>query len=136
MTHLNRKIRQSFGFTLIELMIVVAIISILATIAIPKFADLIRKSKEGATKGNLGAIRSALSIYYSDMEGVYPCQYAVGAMSCLPFLTVNGKYLSSIPLAYTPDYHPGSSTEGPNGVGLCDASGGWNSASYVGDNGN
>jgi len=60
------------GFTLIELMIVVAIIGILAAIAIPKFASLLRKSNEGACKGNLGALRSALSIYYGDMEGQYP----------------------------------------------------------------
>ena len=60
------------GFTLIELMIVVAIIGILAAIAVPKFADLIRKSTEGASKGNLGSVRSALSIYYGDMEGQYP----------------------------------------------------------------
>jgi prepilin-type N-terminal cleavage/methylation domain-containing protein len=60
------------GFTLIELMIVVAIIGILAAIAVPKFADMVTKSKEAAVKGNLGAVRSATSIYYGDMEGQYP----------------------------------------------------------------
>src|SRR5476649_2240947 len=91
------------GFTLIELMIVVAIIGILAAIAIPKFAELIRKSGEGASKVNLGALRSALSIYYCDMEGNYPAQ--------LVSLTLNGKYLSSVPLAKEPNYHPDSSAE-------------------------
>lgn len=60
------------GFTLIELMIVVAIIGILAAVAIPKFADLVTKSKEASTKGNLGTVRSAVSIYYGDTEGNYP----------------------------------------------------------------
>lgn len=57
------------GFTLIELMLVVAIIGLLATIAIPKFANLIIKAKEAHVKGQLGAVRGALSIYYSDTEG-------------------------------------------------------------------
>jgi prepilin-type N-terminal cleavage/methylation domain-containing protein len=70
-TSQSNSVAKKSGFTLIELMIVVAIIGILASIAIPKFADLIRKSKEGATKGNLGSLRSALSIYYGDMEGTY-----------------------------------------------------------------
>ncbi len=60
------------GFTLIELMIVVAIIGILAAIAIPKFAQMLEKSREGATKGNLAAIRSAVTIYYSEKEGTFP----------------------------------------------------------------
>ena len=85
------------GFTLIELMIVVAIIGILAAIAIPKFAELIRKSGEGASKGNLGAIRSALSIYYGDMEGQYPTE--------MPALTIGGKYLSAVPVSKAPNYH-------------------------------
>src|SRR5262249_33147646 len=89
-------------FTLIELMIVVAIIGILAAIAIPKFADLIRKSKEGATKGNLGAIRSALSIYYGDLEGNYPTDD-------MTQLTVGGKFLPELPQAKTPSYHVDSS---------------------------
>ena len=91
--------KKSLGFTLIELMIVVAIIGILAAIAIPKFAELIRKSSEGATKGNLGAVRSALSIYYGDQEGKYP-------VDNLASLTTNAKYLASIPNAKTPNYHP------------------------------
>ncbi len=86
------------GFTLIELMIVVAIIGILAAIAIPKFAELIRKSSEGASKGNLGALRSAMSIYYGDMEGQYP--------STVDALTIGGKYIGLIPAARTPNYHP------------------------------
>ncbi len=92
MTKSNKK-----GFTLIELMIVVAIIGILAAIAIPKFAELIRKSSEGASKGNLGALRSAMSIYYGDMEGTYPANVAA--------LTIGGKYLTVIPPAKAPNYH-------------------------------
>ena len=91
----------SRGFTLIELMIVVAIIGILAAIAIPKFAEMLRKSNEGATRGNLGALRSALTIYYADMEGVRPSDPAS--------LTINGKYLSAIPSARAPNYHPAGS---------------------------
>ncbi len=84
-------------------MIVVAIIGILASIAIPKFAALIRQSGEGASKGNLAAIRSAISIYYGDMEGVYPAK--------IQALTIESKYLAAVPVAKAPNYHPDSSVE-------------------------
>src|SRR5450432_4135464 len=87
------------GFTLIELMIVVAIIGILAAIAIPQFANLIAKSQEGATKGNLGSLRSALSIYYGDSEGVYPTGALDGQQGAL---TANQKYMQGIPTANLP----------------------------------
>ena len=89
-----KRLIKNKGFTLIELMIVVAIIGVLAAIAIPQFANLIDKSKEGATKGSLGAIRSALSIYYGDTEGTYPLDAAA-----LTSLTTANKYLKQVPSA-------------------------------------
>ena len=94
----NIRKKPMAGFTLIELMIVVAIIGILAAIAIPKFADLINKSREGSTKANLASVRSALRIYYGDTEGIYPGDN----LACL---TANAKYLAAIPQARVPSYH-------------------------------
>jgi prepilin-type N-terminal cleavage/methylation domain-containing protein len=105
------------GFTLIELMIVVAIIGILAAIAIPKFAELIRKSSEGASKGNLGALRSAMSIYYGDLEGTYPAS--------MLSLTIGGKYLTVIPPAKAPNYHADGSGETLLSAGGTLDGGGW-----------
>jgi prepilin-type N-terminal cleavage/methylation domain-containing protein len=88
-------IKNRKGFTLIELMIVVAIIGILAAIAIPKFSQLITKGNEANTKGNLGSLRSALSIYYGDTEGQYPADD-------LTSLTSSSKYMTAIPVAKLP----------------------------------
>lgn len=59
-----------------------------------------RVGSEGAAKGNLGAIRSALSIYYGDMEGYYPLT--------LDALTVSRKYMSAIPKTKKVNPHPDS----------------------------
>ncbi len=91
---IKKTMKSVKGFTLIELMIVVAIIGILAAIAIPKFADLVTKSKESAVKGSLGSVRSAVSIYYSDTEGVFPSDAAGGLVAAL---TTGGKYLKDLP---------------------------------------
>lgn len=95
--------KRNRGFTLIELMIVVAIIGILAAIAIPKFADLISKSKEGATKGGLSAVRSSLQVYYGDNEGIFP-------LDNLDILILDGKYINEIPEAKLPGTGKGDSS--------------------------
>ena len=90
------------GFTMIELMIVVAIIGILAAIALPKFADMIEKSREGSTKGNVGALKSANAIYYGDMQGVWPSTINTAStykyslyLDIIPQVKVTGKFDSS-----------------------------------------
>jgi len=59
-------VKNKKGFTLIELMIVVAIIGILAAIAIPNFLKFQAKSKQSEAKTNLKAIFTAETSYFGE----------------------------------------------------------------------
>ena len=63
---MSNRILNREGFTLVELMIVVAIIGILAAIAIPNFLEFRLKAKTSEAKSNLGAIRTAELAYFSE----------------------------------------------------------------------
>jgi general secretion pathway protein G len=63
--------RAPKGFTLVELLVVMAIIAILLTIAAPRYFGSIDKSKEAVLKENLAVLRDALDKFYGD-NGRYP----------------------------------------------------------------
>lgn len=67
LNRINRKLDQK-GFTLIELMIVVAIIGILAAIAIPNFRAYQLKAKRGEIPTNMKAIKTAEVAYQAEMD--------------------------------------------------------------------
>lgn len=59
-------IRENHGFTLVELMIVIAVIGILAAIAIPSYLGIQRKSARSEAKANLQAIALALEGFMAE----------------------------------------------------------------------
>ncbi len=67
----NGSRRSRNGFTLLELIIVIAVIGILATIALPSLRNLPRRANEAALKSNLRTFRDVLDQHLAD-KGYYP----------------------------------------------------------------
>jgi len=65
------RVRRSGGFTLLELMIVVAIVGILATIAAPTYQHSVVKAREAVLRQDLFTLRDVLDQHRAD-QGKYP----------------------------------------------------------------
>jgi len=59
------------GFTLVELMVVMVLIAILLTIAVPRYFGTVDNGKASVQRQNIAAIRDAIDKYYGD-QGKYP----------------------------------------------------------------
>jgi general secretion pathway protein G len=63
--------RRRSGFTLVELLVVLAIVAMLLSLVAPRYMRQADRAKEAALRENLSALRTALDQYYGD-KGHYP----------------------------------------------------------------
>lgn len=82
------KMNNNKGFTLIEMMAVIAIIGILASIAVPSFQRSIIRSREASLRNSLFILRDVVDQYYAD-HGTYPESLEI---------LVEKKYIRGIPM--------------------------------------
>ncbi len=81
------------GFTLIELMIVVAIIGILAAVAVPMYLDYTVRAQIAEGLNVSGSAKSAVTEYYQD-RGVFPTDNAAAGVEAAA--NIQGKYVGSV----------------------------------------
>jgi len=72
--------RKRKGFTLVELVIVIAILGILAGVAIPAYANLQNDARSSQAQATLGSFRSAIGISYARNKGVFPTLVGLPAL--------------------------------------------------------
>ncbi len=73
--------KNNKGFTLAELLIVVAIIAVLVAVAIPVFTNSLDKAKQAADEANIRAAYAEASSDYI-LEGAFDSSYVCGGITC------------------------------------------------------
>ena len=76
----NRKQHNIFGFTLIELMVVISIISILASATLASLSNARMKARDAERLNNTRSIINAFELYYAKYKH-YPCSFAIESTS-------------------------------------------------------
>lgn len=71
MTRMTERLRRGRGFTLIELMIVVAVVSVLASVAYPSYAEYVAKSRRATTTGVLAMGQQFMERFYTENFSYY-----------------------------------------------------------------
>jgi type IV pilus assembly protein PilE len=92
--HANKEASQS-GFTLVELMITVAIVAILASIAIPNYRDYVTRGKLAEAYSTLAALRVSMEQFYQDNRTY------VGGPGCTRPALAGDKFTYTCPAAAT-----------------------------------
>lgn len=90
-------LKQAKAFSLLELMVIVTIIAVLSTIAIPTYLNHLRKAKLGKARQYLTSLNNTIANYYTD-HGTFPTNAQINITSSVPASAA--QYLYKPNLAY------------------------------------
>ena len=103
---------KSKAFTLIELLIVMAVIAILISIAIPSFKGMQMEARKTKAQGDVRTIKMAVEAYYMDHHNTYPAEanYQTSLSASVPQILPNILYdpfgsTSTTQYSYSLDTH-------------------------------
>ena len=110
--------RRERGFTLVELMVVVAVIGVLATIAIPLYSNMLARGRIAKAQADARTLASAVSVYSAHMGRIPSALTQLTTVVTNPSGQPGGPFLASVPAppggwgtyVYTPNVSAGTYT--------------------------
>lgn len=87
--------RNKKGFTLVELVVVIAILGVLAAIAVPRFINALDEAKNATDEANIKALQAAVNLYYLE-NSAYPSNLSnltSGYIDVIPTPNAGGSFV-------------------------------------------